>query len=561
MGFPSLRLLLSDRRLNRSFPFWRSLVAFAAGSLTVLAFAPFSLHYLAIPATSLLFLLWLNGSPTQAFREGWLYGAGLMGVGVFWMHISIDQFGNVGTLLAVLITLLFAAAMALFYGAVGWLAVRFDDAATEPVARLLSFSLLWVLFEWLRGWVLGGFPWLALGYSQIDSVVAGWAPLLGVYGVSLAITLSVAAVLGIILSGVVYRRLLLTALLAVIWGGGYLLSELVEWTQAAGEPISVSIVQGNIAQEEKWRPENLQPTLDLYTDMTRKNWDSDLIIWPETAVPAFVAQVEKWFLRPMELEAKANRSTLLLGIADRKPDGKYYNAMLALGTERAVYHKRHLVPFGEFMPLKSILRPLIDWLQIPMSDFSPGAQRKPLLVLAGYAAGISICYEDAFGAEVMEALPEAAFLVNASNDAWFGDSLAMPQHLEIARMRALESGRYLLRSTNTGISAIVAPDGGIVAASPAFKRDLLTGSITPLQGMTPYARWGNWTIVSFAIIGLVVLAVMRRRVRRLVGHADSSVTLSRSTSFIGKARGRRASPLSLAPGPLKAPGARQPVGE
>ena len=472
--------------------FWRSLFAFAAGSLTVLAFAPFSFHFLAIAGSFLLTLLWLNASPAQAFREGWLFGFGLMGVGVFWMHISIDQFGNVGTLLAVVITLLFAALVALYYGAAGWLVVRIHQQRGVSAVKLLSVCLLWTLFEWLRGWLLSGFPWLALGYSQIDSILAGWAPLLGVYGVTLAVTLSAASLLGILLLDG-YRRLLFLGLLAVTWGGGSLLTG-AQWTQVAGEPISVSIIQGNIAQEEKWKQGSLQPTLALYTGLTRQHWGSDLIIWPETAVPAFAAQVDEAFLRPLDLEAKENRSSLLLGIADSKPGNKYYNAMLALGTERAAYHKRHLVPFGEFMPLKPLLQPLIDWLQIPMSDFSAGGGGKPLLNLAGYSVGISICYEDAFGAEVIEALPEAAFLVNASNDAWFGDSLAMPQHLEIARMRALESERYLLRSTNTGISAIIAPDGRLAAVSPA-RRALPSGRRRALRA--------SWQQVS-ADLGVVV---------------------------------------------------------
>ncbi len=493
-------------------PLWRSLLAFGAGSLTVLAFAPYSNHIMAIVSACLLFLLWMGASPTQAFREGWLFGSGLFGGGVFWMHISIDQFGNVGTLLAIVITLLFVAILAIYYGAIGWLVAKISVEKSGPTLKVLPICLLWTLFEWLRGWVLSGFPWLSLGYSQIDSVLAGWAPLLGVYGVSLMVTLSAASLIGLLLANG-YNRLGFVVLLAIIWSGGFLLSG-QKWTRAAGDPISISIVQGNIAQEEKWKRENLRPTLDLYAGLTRQHWSSDLIIWPETAVPSFVAQVDEAFLRPMELEAQKSRSSLLLGIADWKPGGDYYNAMISLGPERATYHKRHLVPFGEFMPLKFLLRPLIDWLQIPMSDFSPGAGEKPLLSLAGYQAGISICYEDAFGAEVIAALPEAAFLVNASNDAWFGDSLALPQHLEIARMRALESGRFLLRSTNTGISAIIAPDGKIAAASPAFKQDVLTSFITPLQGMTPYARWGNWMIVCIAVIGLLVLAAIDWRSRQ-----------------------------------------------
>jgi len=499
----------AGQHLTKLSLFWRPLVAFTAGSATVLAFAPFSFHLLAVLTTVLVFLLWTDASPRAAFWLGWSYAAGLFGFGVFWMHISIDQFGNVGTLLAVVITLLFAAIMALYYGAVGWLAASLKQQLTG-LPLLLLFGLLWTLLEWLRGWFLSGFPWLSLGYSQIDSLLAGWAPLLGVYGVSLMLTLSAAALLGFVLARNGAQRLLAILLLMIVYGGGWLLTG-IQWTQPASAPLSVTIVQGNVAQEVKWKQENLWTTLDLYASLTRQNWSSDLIVWPETAVPSFATQVEDEFLRPMALEARANQSSLLLGIADWTPDNRYYNAMLALGEERAAYYKRHLVPFGEFMPLKPLLKPLIDWLQIPMSDFSAGAGEKPLLKLAGYAAGISICYEDAFGAEVIEALPEAAFLVNASNDAWFGDSLALPQHLEIARMRALETARYLLRSTNTGISAIIGPDGKIEAVSPPFERHVLNGMFTPLQGMTPYARWGNWPLVSLVLIGSVLLIVWGKR--------------------------------------------------
>ena len=347
----------------------------------------------------------------------------------------------------------------------------------SPGRRLALLGPVWLLGEWLRGWLLGGFPWLSLGYSQIDSPLAGFAPLLGLYGASAAV-LACAALLVMLLVG--RRRLPALLALVLLWGGAALLPR-NHWSVPVGEPLRVTVIQGNINQRDKWLRKNLVPTLDLYANLSRRHWSSDLIVWPETAVPAFTWQVEEALLRPLAAEARQQGSALLLGIADGKqgaPD--YYNAMMTLGGERAVYHKRHLVPFGEFMPLKPLLGPLIEWLQIPMSDFTPGAAKRPLLQVAGYPAGLSICYEDAFGDEMIEALPTAAFLVNASNDAWFGDSLAMPQHLEIARMRALESNRYLVRATNTGISALIGPDGALLARSPAFERDVLSGEIVPL---------------------------------------------------------------------------------
>ncbi len=486
------------------------LLSFAAGAAGVAAFAPFSLSPLAVPALAVLFYLWSRAQPREAFRRGWLFGLGFLGFGVFWLHISIDQFGNVGWLLAVAITLAFILAMALYYGLAGWVAQAMG--VSRPVLRLVFlYPAVWVLAEWLRGWVLTGFPWLALGYSQIGFPLQGLAPLLGVYGVSWGVALSSGLLVLMFETG---RRVRYGAAagLVLLWGtAGALVFP--DWTSPAGEPLRVSLVQGNIPQELKWMPEQRAATLDLYRTLTRDHWDSDLIIWPETAVPAVAAAVEKDFLDPLAREARSHNSAILLGIPVYTPeDGRYYNAMLSLGPGRDSYLKRHLVPFGEFLPLKDWLQPLLDWLTIPMSDFSAGAAAKPLVRLDGYQAGISICYEDAFGEEVIEALPEAAFLVNASNDAWFGDSLAPHQHLEIARMRAVEAGRYMLRSTNTGISAIIDPKGRVSGRSAAFTEEVLTGEILPLEGMTPYAYLGNYAIVVLISLSILTAVLWRRRV-------------------------------------------------
>lgn len=487
------------RRLPSLQGGWLLLIAFVSGAMTVASFAPFSLYLLALSGPALLFLLWLYASPRQAFFLGWAYGSGLLGFGVFWMHISIDKFGNVGTLLAIFITLLFVVSVALLYGLVGWCAGYMAKRYGPVLALVLFFPLIWVVGEWLRGWLFTGFPWLVLGYSQINSPLAGYAPLAGVYGVSWMLLLS-AAFLLLLFKGKGYLRAIALAAVLLIWGVAIPLKD-VQWTQPAGEPIKVSMIQANIEQEAKWKPENRRATLKLYTDLTRANWESDLIIWPETAVPAFAHLIEESLLQPLSTEAVEQGSELLIGIPVWNPEsGQFYNAMISLGAIRDSYYKRHLVPFGEFMPLKFLLRPLIDWLQIPMSDFTPGEKERPLLQVAGYSAGISICYEDVFGEEVIQAMPQAAFLINASNDAWFGDSLAPPQHLEIARMRSLETGRYMLRSTNTGISALIGPQGELLAQSPAFEQHVLSGEIIPMSGSTPYAVVGNWLVVSFALL-------------------------------------------------------------
>jgi len=453
--------------------------------------------------------LWLGSDAAEAFREGWAFGLGMFGFGVFWMHISIDQFGNVGTSLAVFITLMFIAAMALYYGLVGWLAKRLAGSS-GLIVQLVSYVSLWTLLEWARGWVLTGFPWLALGYSQIGSPLQGYVPLLGVYGVSMLLLVSAASLVSVITSRF---RTLLPALLVLmlVWSGGWWLHQ-VQWTTPAGDALKVSIIQANVQQSQKWKPSSRQPTIDLYLTLTKQEWGSDLVVWPETAVPALYHELQENLFPQLEQMLQKNSTELLLGIPVREDSGRrYFNAMVTLGSLRNSYYKRHLVPFGEFMPMRLLLQPLIRFLDIPMSNFAPGQAERPLLKVAGHWAGVSICYEDAFGNEIIQSMPDAAFLVNASNDAWFGDSLALPQHLQIARMRSIETGRYQLRATNTGISAFIGPRGELISSSPIFKEYVLRGEIVPMHGLTPYARMGNWAVVQLVLLALGMVVWLRSR--------------------------------------------------
>lgn len=487
----------------------RCWLALCFGAITTLAFAPFHLAPLAWLSTTGLFLLWQGVGARRAFLLGWLYGLGLFLSGVSWLHISINQFGNVGLAFALFITFLFILAMALYYGLAGWLSEHLpQDSARFKL--LLWYPAIWVLLEWTRGWLFTGFPWLALGYSQLGWPLAAYAPLLGVYGASLAVALSAGALASLLVQR---ERGSALALLTVLWGGGSLWLD-HPWTEPAAEPIKIAILQGNVPQTLKWNKAQLRPTEELYLALTRRAWDRDLIIWPETAIPALYSQIDKSFLQPLEREAMAEGSQVLLGIPhyDQVEDS-FYNAYLALGEPRDLYFKRHLVPFGEFLPFKSLLGPLLDWIQIPMSDFSRGEAARPLLQAGRWRLGVSICYEDAFGEEVIQALPEADFLVNASNDGWFGDSLAPHQHLQMAQMRAVESGRYMLRATNTGISAVIDPVGRLVQRAPSFQVHVLRAEVPPMQGLTPYARWGNWALISGLALGLTLLWVFSRRAR------------------------------------------------
>lgn len=484
----------------------RLVAGFVLGALLVLAFAPFGFGALAVVDLAVFFsLLWHAGNSRMAAWLGYSFGLGLLGFGVFWLRISINQFGGIAPPLGLVFTLLFILIMALFFALMAWIAFRLGNTRGERFFMLVAAPLVWLAVELLRAYLFTGFPWLSVGYSQTDLPLEGVAPLFGVFGVGLLVALS-AGLLAL------WRHRWAIPVLVVLWGAGYALSW-VQWTHSLAEEIPVALVQGNIRQLDKWRPSMFNPTLELYQRLTDKAPGARVVIWPETAIPAFTDKVEQSVLRPLDEKMREQGRDLLTGIVSRQPDGRYYNAMLSVGVSgRHAYYKRHLVPFGEYLPLAPLLEPVLDFLDIPMSDFSPGNGEPSPLKLAGYRAGVDICYEDAFGNEVAAALPRAVFLVNASNDAWFGDSLAPHQHLQIARMRALETGRYLLRATNTGISAIIAPDGTIRQQLPQFERTLLQGTIQPMQGMTPYAYWRDTPLLMLSMVLIPVLWLTRRRV-------------------------------------------------
>jgi apolipoprotein N-acyltransferase len=278
----------------------------------------------------------------------------------------------------------------------------------------------------------------------------------------------------------------------------------VSWTHDTGTERSIALIQGAVPLEVKWRAEFLHQSVERYFNLTAPNWGRNIIVWPETAIPAFASQVPD-LLRQLTAEALHGDSDLYAGFPTMDThEERYFNSLLLLGADPQTYHKRHLVPFGEFTPLAIIFSKFSKLLNIPMSNFSPGDQEQPLLRGQHAITGVSICYEDAFGEEIIQALPEAELLINVSNDGWFGDSAAPHQHLQMARMRARETGRYLLRATNSGISAIIDPEGRVRARAPQFKPHVLTGTITLFTGQTPYSRWGNWPLILLAMCAILL---------------------------------------------------------
>ncbi|WP_300332351.1 apolipoprotein N-acyltransferase [Accumulibacter sp.] len=500
---------------------WRRACAFLLGLAGVLAFAPcgwFPLNWLTL--AGLFGLLCAEAEGERRMRNGaWLttaFSCGLFLAGVSWVFVSLSVFGGLPMPLAGLATVLFCAVLALVSAPVGALFIRL--APDGRLRRGLLFAGLWTLAEWTRGWLLTGFPWLAAGYSQVPpSPLAGYAPLVGVFGVSLASALGAALIYEVGRRWLTVDHCSTRAVLrwcpalpllglAALFGGGEYLSA-VRWTEPVGDKLSVALLQGNVAQEMKWRPERLVESLQTYYRLAEEN-PARLTVMPETALPAFLEQIPLAYLEALRELALRQNGDVLFGIA--VADGRRYaNSALSLGTAgEQRYDKVHLVPFGEFVP------PGFAWfmalVDIPLADFTRGARRQPPLLLAGQRVGVNICYEDAFGEEIIDALPTATLLVNLSNVAWFGDSLAPAQHLQIAQMRALETGRVMLRATNTGMTAIVNPDGRLQAVLPPFTRAALVGEVQPYAGATPFVRWGNWPIVVLAAV-FVALAAGRRR--------------------------------------------------
>jgi apolipoprotein N-acyltransferase len=478
------------------------ILPFLAGAATVLAFAPTGLFPLALLTFAVLIGLLADATPRRAFWTGYAFGLGLFGAGVSWVYVSLHNFGGMPLPLAALATALFCAFLALLPAGAAWLQARIP--APPWVRACLLIPAAWTLFEWLRGWIFTGFPWLSAGYAAVGWPLQGYAPLLGVFGLSF-LTLALAG-----LAWLLFRRRKAPPVIAfiVLLAAGEALRH-VEWTRAAGEPVRAALLQGNIEQDLKFRPERYPPILETYARLAETS-NAGLIVLPETAIPRFYDRIDPDYLAALEALAKRNGGDLLLGVPYRTSDGRYFNSVISLGASpRQAYHKSHLVPFGEFIP------PGFGWvlavLQIPLSDFSRGGHEQPPIEAAGQRIAVNVCYEDAFGDEIARRLPEATLLVNVSNVAWFGDSLAPAQHLQIARLRAIETGRMHLAATNTGITAAIDRDGRVLARLPQFEEGRLEAVAQGYSGMTPYARFFDWPVVALSLLVLAGAVVFARR--------------------------------------------------
>lgn len=480
-----------------------------AGAALSFAFAPFGLWPLAVLAPALLFALWQDAPPRRAAWLGFLFGAGTFGAGTWWLYISIHGFGEAPLWLTIVLIVALVAIMAAWQALLGYLAARLLPAG--GAARwLIGLPGLWLLVEWWRGWFLSGFPWLSLGYSQTDTPLAALAPVGGVYLLSAVLALAAGALLAL-QRGARAARMAALAVLVAPWIAALALQR-VSWTQADGAPVTVAVAQGAVPQDLKWQIQNRLPTRELYRGLNERVLGTRLIVWPESALPELANDAQD-FLRQVYGAAHARGSDILMGVV-RADGDDYYNSILALGDEVAFYDKRHLVPFAEYFPVPAFVRSWLRLLSLPYSDFKRGRAGQAPLVVGGLKVAATICYEDAFGSEQLGSLRDANLLVNVTNDAWFGRSPARFQHFQIARLRALESGRYLIRAANDGVSAVVGPKGEILAEAAEYRPTVLQGTVQPLRGLTPYARAGNGPVVAAGLFAVLFAASRGRRWRR-----------------------------------------------
>jgi apolipoprotein N-acyltransferase len=432
-------------------------------------------------------------------------------------------FGRAPLWVAILLMLSLVAIMGLYHALVGYVAARWLPRS-GLLRWLVALPALWVGVEWLRGWLFSGFPWLALGYSQIDSWLAGFAPLTGVYGLSLLVMISTGALVATIRERGATRAF--AVMVAVIpWAAGAGLNRF-EWTTRTGEPLTVSLVQGAISQDLKWQEENRAATLVLYRQLTERALGSRIVVWPEAALPALAHEVQD-YLNSVRRDARAKGSDLIIGqLRYDFERNQYRNSIVAMNDQTTWYDKRRLVPFGEFFPVPDFVRSWMRLMSLPYVDMTAGAPEQPPLRAGGQKLGATICYEDAYGSQQLAVLSEATLLVNVSNDAWFGDSTAPHQHLEIARMRAREAGRSMLRATNDGVTAVIDADGSVIDRIPQFEPGVLTATVEPRTGLTPYARTGNVPAIAWCGFGILLGLAFARRLEKVARPLRIEPTIS-----------------------------------
>lgn len=524
-------------------------LVFLAGVVHATSFAPDPLPLQALPFIQLITLAVLFAcsvhahSTKHALWQAWLFGVGNFATGLYWLYISMHEFGGLHPAIAVVAVLLLAAVLAFFIVAAIWLIRVLQPRHAKPWLQALLLATVsasvWTVFEWLRGSLLTGFPWLNIAYAHVDGFFAGWAAILGSYAISWSAAFCAAA-LSLLTPAQMHKRPPAVALLvSAILGALSLYWQQLEWSTPTDKPILARLVQGNIAQSQKFDPQYLLEGIRTYQHMSalpakERGAQPELIVLPETVVPLmqYLLSEQEW-QRWIDIAQQQN-ATLMLGVPMSDPaTPRYYtNSLIAIEPSTTAqdilqgstmqYDKYHLVPFGEFVPAG--FRWFIDLMQIPLGEFARGETRQQNFTLDNLLIAPNICYEDVFGEEILRAVRPASaddganILINSSNLAWFGDSWALRQHLQISRVRAMETARPMLRSTNTGATAAIDHHGSILAMVTPNQPAILDVEVQGMQGLTPYVRWGNTPIIAFSLFICAVAGLGRLRRRRPASH-------------------------------------------
>jgi apolipoprotein N-acyltransferase len=493
------------------------LLAALAGASITLSFAPFKLWAIALPAIALFALLLKAQNLKQVMLRSWAFGSGLFIAGVHWIFVSIHSFGGASPLLAGLLVVIFACFMGLLFSLPFYVFGRWFSR--HRLALILALPACWLMGEWMRTWFLTGFPWLFIGYAHIDTWLAGWAPVLGVIGTGFIMVLSAclcAEWLWHIKQPLKARGLIVTSLFTLgLWVAGAGLNT-VTWAQPSAKAISVGMVQPNLDQGMKlgWSDHTVAAALAQLRDMSEELWGNDWVVWPEAAIPTELTyHTALPFLEELNTKAAQTKTALFTGVIfDEAPSAanglektNYYNSIAGLGEGLGFYHKRRMVPFGEYVPFEKYLRDKIEFFNLPTSFISLGPSDQHGLIANGLRITPVICYEIAFPDLIAQSARETQVLLSVNNLGWFLDSIQSKQFLQMTQMRALETGRYLIYSTNNGPSAFIDNHGKIINQSHAFTTETFSGKIYPVEDWTPFMILGSWPLALLAALALLGL--------------------------------------------------------
>jgi len=484
------------------------LLVLIAGGVNVLSYSPFEWWYALLPSFAILFFCWSNATSGQAFRLGFFFGLGQFGAGVSWVYVSIQTFGGMPPVLAAVCVVAFVFLLSFFPAFAGLLQSWFRRLAfLTRVAVLMPICFL--LFEWLRGWVLTGLPWLSTGYAMLPTPMVNYAPIGGVYLVGLLTLISIGVIIAVVrdTNG---RTIFASIFTAAIWFGGFFLDQ-HSFTAPEGEPVKVALIQNNIPLLNKWDEARKLEIISGYIQASSKHTDKDLVVWPEGAMPEYIENLPPQFWSTLEQHPADFAFGALSSPASEK--GRYFNSLIGVSDTRTIYHKQHLVPFGEFFPFQQILDPVLQYLTIPMADFTPWDRPQPPIRLAGHNAAVSICYEDAFPHEWRSDVAQSGFLLNVSEDMWFGNSLAPHQRLQMAQFRSRESERPMVRSSNNGLSSLISAKGRVLKIAPQFQEAVVEGEIQPRLGVTPFVQYGDLPALIVGVFLFLCGLIFGRRPR------------------------------------------------